>query len=127
MKLATAGMVLFGMTAYAHHSLDASYDLKQDLKLEGRISNVLIRNPHSFLVIQVADKGGSSQKWAIEWNSARVLGKQGVQIGTLKAGDQVTFIVHPARKVPETRGVLEAIYRASDGFDWAVKTQPKKH
>lgn len=37
-------------TAYAHHSLAATY-LDKEVRLEGKILDLLLRNPHSFLQI----------------------------------------------------------------------------
>ena len=64
LQLAIAALMSMG--AYAHHSLDQTYDLKTELKLEGKIVQVLVRNPHSFLHVEALDSAGVMQRWAFE-------------------------------------------------------------
>jgi hypothetical protein len=107
-----------GMTASAHHSLGATYDSAKELKLEGKIVQLLLRNPHSFLQIEAPDKDGAMQRWSLEWRSAGALGQQGIKRETLKAGDDVIITASPSRTPGETRGVLKTLHRKSDGFGW---------
>jgi hypothetical protein len=125
MRLGALALAMTGMavTTYAALSLDSAYDLKKEVTLEGKIGNVLLRNPHSFLQIEVAGKDGTTERWVLEWNSATSLRKRGIKSGTLMAGDQVTFTIHPPRKPPHNRGMLAALHRESDGFDWSSKTR----
>jgi hypothetical protein len=117
-------LAVFAVSAGAHHSL-AAYDLKKEAVLEGRIAQVLIRNPHSFLQMEVAGEDGRLRKWSIEWISASALAKQGITQHTLKPGDRITFRFHPPKSGEERRGALKDLHREADGFDWPAK-QPKK-
>jgi hypothetical protein len=126
MKPAALLLVLSSVTSSAHHSLGATYDLKNELKLEGKIVGVLLRNPHSFLQIDAPDQDGTVQRWALEWSSANSLAKQGVQPGTLKAGDQVTITINPPSKLSDKRGNLVELHRASDGLEWRAKRKQKR-
>jgi hypothetical protein len=117
--LAITAALLFGITASVHHSFDATYQLDREVKIEGKIVQSLIRNPHSFLHIQAPDDAGVLQSWSVEWQSAGKLGKQGVQRDRLQAGDEVTIMMNPGRRPGEHRGVLTRLSRKSDGFEWA--------
>ena len=44
-----AGVLMFGIAAFAHHSLGATYEADKEIKMEGKIVQLLLRNPHSFL------------------------------------------------------------------------------
>ena len=55
-----------GVPAHAHHSFAAAYDLKQPVTVQGTISQVLLRNPHSWFVINVKDASGKTEEWAFE-------------------------------------------------------------
>ena len=69
--LATA---LFAGTLYAHHSFTATYDTGKTVTIEGKVSQFLLRNPHSFLHIAVVGKDGKEEIWNIEWAAAGQLG-----------------------------------------------------
>src|SRR5262245_35233805 len=97
MLLAVAGVMIFGMTAYAHHSIGATYDCTEEVKLVGKIVQFDFRNPHAFVHVEAPDTAGKMQRWAVEWGGAGALGSQGVTRNTLKAGDEVTITGNPAR------------------------------
>jgi len=126
MRFVSLALVLSGVTASAHHSVDRTYDLKREVELKGMLRQVLLRNPHSFLQIEVLDQDGKTRTWALEFPKGRgTLLKQGIQPGTLKAGDQVTITLNPPRMSADNRGYLVALHRESDGFEWRSKT--KRH
>lgn len=106
-------------TAYAHHSLAATY-LDKEVRLEGRILDLLLRNPHSFLQIEAADENGIVQRWSLEWRSSGQLGQQGIRRDTLKVGDEVTITMNPSRTPGDHRGALKTLHRKSDGFGWGT-------
>jgi hypothetical protein len=105
--LATAGLLMAGVAADAHHSLDATYDLKKVVPLEGKVVMVLLRNPHSFLQVEVPDQDGTTQRWALEWSSANTLGKKGITRETIHVGDEVAVMINPPRRPPDNRGALK--------------------
>jgi hypothetical protein len=106
-------------TAYAHHSLAATY-LDKEVRLEGKILDLLLRNPHSFLQIEATDEKGIVQRWSLEWRSSGQLGQQGIRRDTLKVGDEVTITMNPSRTPGDHRGALKTLHRKSDGFGWGT-------
>jgi len=78
-----------GATAYAHHSYAATYDVSKEVKLEGKVVQFVLRNPHSFVHIQTKGDKGASQRWSVEWSGTTQLGNQGVTQQSLKVGDEV--------------------------------------
>ena len=122
--LVIPAVLLLGIPASAHHSIDATYDLGQEVKIEGKVLQVLIRNPHSFLHIEVSDSQGPTQWWALEWqHGAGKLAKQGIHLDTLKAGDELAVTMNPGRRQADHRGSLLSLSRTADGFEWA---EPRK-
>lgn len=116
--LAMAGALTFGATAWAHHSLAATYYPDKEVKLEGKIIDLELRNPHSFLQIEAPDDKGVMQRWSLEWRASGQLGQQGIKRDTLKPGDEVTVTINPSRTVGDHRGALKTLHRKSDGFGW---------
>jgi len=124
MKSKVLGLVMTALslssgTAYAHHSLAATY-LDKEVRLEGKILDLLLRNPHSFLQIEATDENGIVQRWSLEWRSSGQLGQQGIRRDTLKVGDEVTITMNPSRTPGDHRGALKTLHRKSDGFGWGT-------
>jgi len=121
MLVGLAGVLMFSVAAFAHHSLGATYEGDKEVKLEGKIVQLLLRNPHSFLQIDVPDKDGTLQRWSLEWRSSGQLGQAGIKRDTLKAGDEVVVTVNPSRTKGDNRGALKTLHRTSDGFGWGTR------
>jgi hypothetical protein len=118
-----AGVLIFGMTVYAHHSIGATYDGSKEVKLVGKIVEFNYRNPHAFVHVEAPDAKGKMQRWAVEWGGAGALGQQGVTRTTLKAGDEVTITGNPARSSDGEvlRVKMNTLFRKRDGFGWGTK------
>jgi Family of unknown function (DUF6152) len=114
-----AGALLGAAPVFAHHSLAATY-LDKEVKLEGKIIDLLLRNPHSFLQIEAPDEKGVMQRWSLEWRSSGQLGQQGIKRDTLKVGDEVIITMNPSRTPEDHRGALKTLHRKSDGFGWGT-------
>ena|ERR1041385_202815 len=121
MLLGLAGVFTLSIAAYAHHSLGATYEADKEVTLEGKIFQLLLRNPHSFLQIEAPDKDGTMQRWSLEWRGSGQLGQAGIKRDTLKAGDEVTVTVNPSRTPGDHRGALKTLHRKSDGFGWGTR------
>ncbi len=114
-----AGAMLLAAPAFAHHSMAATY-LDKEVKLEGKIIDLLLRNPHSFLQIEAPDESGVMQRWSLEWRSSGQLGQQGIKRDTLKVGDEIVITMNPSRTADDHRGALKTLHRKSDGFGWGT-------
>jgi hypothetical protein len=120
MKFKWIFLLLAAGVAYAHHSLAATYQSDKEIKLEGTIVEILLRNPHSFLQVEAPDENGQMQRWSLEWRSSGSLGQQGIKRDTLKIGDAVTITLNPSRTPADHRGALKTLHRKSDGFGWGT-------
>jgi hypothetical protein len=104
--------------ASAHHSYAATYDVANEIKLEGKLVQFVYRNPHSFVHVQAPDKDGVMQRWAVEWAGTGQLAEAGVQRDTLKVGDHVVITGRPSRVAGEYRALMVTLLRPSDKFTW---------
>jgi Family of unknown function (DUF6152) len=105
-----------GITAYAHHSFTATYLEHKTMKIEGKVVQFLMRNPHSFIHVEAPDENGKVQTWSIEGGGAsQMRDKNGV---ALKIGDHVIVTANPGRSAEAHRGRLISITRPSDGWAW---------
>jgi hypothetical protein len=112
---------LFAGTLHAHHSFTATYDTSKTVTIEGKVTQFLLRNPHSFLHIAVIGKDGKQEAWNIEWAAAGQLGGAGVTRDALKVGDPLVITGNPARDPADQRLRMVTVKRTSDGFSWGFR------
>jgi hypothetical protein len=122
----TAALVLvLGVTAGAHHSYGATYDVNKEIRLEGKLLQFTLRNPHSFVTLQAPDSKGTMRRWSIEWSGTTQLGSQGIKQETLHIGDEIIVVGRPSRVPGELRALMVNLRRPSDGFTWGTREGEK--
>ena len=121
-RVVMAGMAaaLFTSGLLAHHSFTATYDTDKTVQIEGKVLQLLLRNPHSFLHVTVT-KDGKDQVWNVEWAAAGQLG--GTIANTIKANDPVVVRGNPARDPADFRLRMASVRRTSDGANWGFGGQ----
>jgi len=113
--------LIAGSAAYAHHSYAATYDVTKEIKLEGKLVQFVLRNPHSFVHMEAPDEHGEVKRWAVEWAGTAQLGAQGVKRESLKVGDEITVTARPSRVTGEYRALMLSLRRPLDGFTWGTR------
>ncbi|HYL83676.1 MAG TPA: DUF6152 family protein [Candidatus Angelobacter sp.] len=116
------GLLLSG-PVFAHHSVQAQFDIHKTFSVSGTVAKVEWLNPHSYLTINVKDAEGKTQKWAFELGGPGALRRAGMSRedrGGLKPGDEVTA-TGLAAKDGSTTGFLQEL-KLGDGrtFKFAV-------
>jgi hypothetical protein len=116
-----------GVAAYAHHSFAGTYIEDQSVKLEGTVAEFNIRNPHSFISIEVADKDGKTTRWGGEWGGVTQLSQGGINRFTLKIGDKIVIDGAPARDSSEHKVLVRKVVRPATAtapeFSWQGRVQ----
>ena len=110
-----------GAEPWAHHSFAATYLEDQEVTIEGRLVQFLLRNPHSFVHIMVEESDGSMVRYVVEWGSANQLGGSGVTRETLRPGDYVIINGNPGRNTADHRVRLLNFLRPEDGLTWGLR------
>jgi hypothetical protein len=119
----TAVTLLLAGTAYAHHSFPATYQINKVVIIEGKVAQLLLRNPHSVLQVDAPDAKGQMKRWSLEWGAAGQLINQGLAKDTIKVGDKLIVTANPARGTADSsRALLKTIKRPSDGWSWGTAT-----
>jgi hypothetical protein len=97
--LVIAGALVLTASISAHHGTAASYDQEKFITVTGVVTEFRWRNPHSSLHLDVTDESGKVSEYAIELASPALMsrGGSGWTRRTFKAGDKVTFRVHPSK------------------------------
>jgi hypothetical protein len=120
-------VALMSGMAYAHHSFAGTYIEDQTVKLEGTVAEFNIRNPHSFISIEVVDKDGNTTRWGCEWGGVTQLSQGGINRFTLKIGDKIIIDAAPARDSSEHKVLVRQVVRpataTSPEFKWTGRVQ----
>jgi hypothetical protein len=105
------------MPASAHHSWSGEYDVGRSASISGSVARVIIRNPHSALILNVVNDNGRHERWTVEWGSPQRLRERGVTAATLPIGAQLYVSGNPHRdaKVKSLRAL--SVRRADDGTE----------
>ena len=119
--LLLGGFLIAAGVASAHHSYGATYEVRKEIKLEGKLVQFVYRNPHSFVHMEAPDESGEKQRWAVEWAGTNQLANSGVTRESLKVGDQITVTARPSRVPGEYRVLMVRLVRPSDGFTWGSR------
>ena len=125
--LVLAVATMSSVAAYAHHSFAGTYIEDKTVKIEGTVAEFNIRNPHSFISVEVVDKDGKVTRWGGEWGGVTQLSQGGVNRFTLKIGDKIVIDGAPARDSSDRKVLVRAVTRpataTSPEFKWQGRVQ----
>lgn len=123
----TVGILTFGAAAYAHHSFAGSYIEDRLVRIEGKVVEFNIRNPHSFINIEVKDKDGKMVRWGGEWGGVTQLSQGGVDRFTLQVGDYLIIDGAPSRDAAEKKVLVRRASRPATekrpAWEWQGNVQ----
>jgi hypothetical protein len=114
-----------GAPIFAHHSVQAQFDIHKTFTVSGTVAKVEWINPHSYLTVNVKDTDGKVQKWAFELGGPGALRRAGMSRedrGGLKPGDEVTAS-GLAAKDGSTTGFLQEL-KLADGRVFKFAADP---
>ena len=97
------GVLFLSIAAFPHHS-PVIFDRTKEVKLSGVVKGFRWTNPHSWIELNVRSESGQAGDWSIELGSPAALVKAGWKSTTIKAGDQVTIVVHPLKASADKTG-----------------------
>ncbi|MGH9147532.1 MAG: DUF6152 family protein [Vicinamibacterales bacterium] len=92
-----AVIVLWMPSSVAAHHSPAVFDRTKEIKLVGVVKEFKWSNPHSWIELDVRNEKGVMETWGVEMNPPSYLIKAGWKRTSIKAGDEVTIMVHPLR------------------------------
>jgi hypothetical protein len=81
----------------AHHGTNGTYDQSRTIVLTGSVTQFKFANPHVEVFLDVKDKDGKLVNWTVEGTSLYYWSKAGWNKSSIKAGDQITVTINPAR------------------------------
>jgi hypothetical protein len=92
-----AGFLMISVPAVAHHG-GSMFDMGHLISVKGTVIDFQWANPHVMIYANGKDDKDGVQKWTIECRGGpNVVAKAGWTKDTIKRGDQLTFVGHPAK------------------------------
>lgn len=91
-------LVLVQGAASAHHGRGNRYDMDAEVPIAGTVRELVWRNPHIAIVIDVEDENGEVVPWVIEHSNVSTLARMGYHRNTLRPGQPVTAYINPGRE-----------------------------
>ncbi len=91
MRSVTVSLALLVLSwpALAHHSVVAFYDPDRRVEIEGVVTEVFWRNPHTGFTIEVVNADGVVEEWVTEGNTTSELIRRGFTRESVNVGDRV--------------------------------------
>ena len=85
------GALCVSLPLLAHHSTATVYDTSRDVSMAGTVTEVVWRNPHIHIYVDVTDDAGNVVNYAVEGGTPNSLYRRGWRRDDLKPGDTVTI------------------------------------
>ncbi|MDG2087989.1 MAG: DUF6152 family protein [Arenicellaceae bacterium] len=89
LRLVITGLLLvLPLSVFSHHS-NSEFDQSVDTEFEGKVVQVLWRNPHILIDVATTDESGVETVWHLEGSAVSAQHRQGVEAGLIQEGQQV--------------------------------------
>jgi hypothetical protein len=89
--------LMMSVTMGAHHSV-LDFDSSRGLTVRGVVVEVVWKNPHAYIAIDVKDGPERGRRWVIESESAVVLERLGWTRASVRIGDRLLAVGAPHRR-----------------------------
>ena len=88
---------LFVNAASAHHGFAQYFDRTKQIRIEGTVQAVSIRNPHAHIEVAVATEFGGTEIWSCETQAKTLLDRKGITESDFVIGDPIVITGSQAR------------------------------
>jgi hypothetical protein len=90
-----AGLLFGDGLAFAHHGRGNRYDMDSEIELSGIVRELVWRNPHVAILLDVESDADETVTWVIEHSNVSTLARQGYYRNSLRPGQEVTAFINP--------------------------------
>lgn len=90
-------LLVGAMSAQAHHSFNALFDVSQTIIVTGEVDQFRFIAPHSYILLAETVDGNSQVMWEVETTTPGMLSRKSVTPQTLQVGQTITVTGNPTR------------------------------
>lgn len=90
-----AGLLCGDGLLFAHHGRGSRYDMASEIELHGTVRELVWRNPHVAILIDVESNADETVTWVIEHSNVSTLARQGYYRNSLRPGQEITAFINP--------------------------------
>ncbi len=94
----TLAFSIVSWPALGHHSVVAFYDVNRTTEIEGTVTEIFWRNPHTGFTIEVVNSEGVVEEWVTEGSPTSALVRRGFTRDAVKVGDRVRYTGRASRR-----------------------------
>ena len=107
---AIAASLAIAVPSFAHHAVNAQFDVSKEVTATGVLTKLEPINPHSRWTMNVKNAAGVNESWVFESASPALLRRAGLRVReTLKVGDTYTVHYNPSRAATQKMGFMRAV------------------
>ena len=107
---AIAASFAIAVPSFAHHAVNAQFDVSKEVTATGVLTKLEPINPHSRWTMNVKNAAGVNESWVFESASPALLRRAGLKVReTLKVGDSYTVHYNPSRASTQKMGFMRAV------------------
>jgi len=106
------GAVALGtsLSVVAHHSVNAQFDVNNNLVVAGVLTKIELINPHTYMHFDIKDASGKVTNWSFETAAPAALKMRGIAVrDTFKNGETYKIVYSPPRAKGTPIGLLTAV------------------
>ena len=93
-------VALGAQNAMAHHGFAQYFDRDTQVRIEGTVHAISIRNPHAHLEVAVVTDSGETEIWSCEGQAKTLLDRKGITESDFVIGDDIVVTGSQARRNP---------------------------
>jgi hypothetical protein len=126
--IAMLGALLAAAPVWAHHSIQAEFDMSKTWTQTGVLTRVDWINPHTVTWINVKDEQtGKTLEVGCQGGPPTRYSRSGLSPADWKIGEIVTITCNPAKNGLKTWGFLDTIEYHSDGHVLDVRRRTRRY
>ena len=108
MSISAVVLAAYGTAVSAHHS-GAMFDNTKVVEVSGVVKEFQYTNPHSWLIIDVANDDGSVSTWGFEAEGPSTLMRAGIRKSDLSPGTKITIRGNPMKDGRPAAAWIDAV------------------
>lgn len=91
-------IAILAVPSSAHHSFAVNFNVAGSAELQGVLTSIRVRNPHSLLEMEVTGDNGETERWVVETHSVPLLARVDFHEDTFAEGEEIIVRGWPSRR-----------------------------